>query len=137
MSSNIDPLSPKTKCAGEFQCAWPGLTNANLISFVRIEAHTTHGESQMTKMKILSAFIILSATVATPVLAQEAGKRGPGSLYGLDSQSSPRGAYNQLNGPSYTATRARDHWDPANSGNNEKDPSITGGEDMTRRPPSS
>jgi hypothetical protein len=91
----------------------------------------------MTKMKILSAFIVLSATVATPVLAQEAGKWGPGSLYGLDSRSSPRGAYNQLNGPSYTATRARDHWDPADSGNNERDPSITGGEDTTRRPPSS
>jgi hypothetical protein len=137
MSSNIDPLSPKTKCAGEFQCAWPGLTSANPISFVRIDAHTTHGESQMTKMKILSAFIVLSATVATPVLAQEAGKRGPGSLYGLDSRSSPRGAYNQLNEPSYAAIRARDHWDPANYGTNERDPSITGGEDTTRRPPSS
>jgi hypothetical protein len=31
----------------------------------------------MTKMKILSAFIVLSATVATPVLAQETGKWGP------------------------------------------------------------
>jgi hypothetical protein len=88
----------------------------------------------MTKMQTLSALIILSAAVATPVLAQEAGKRGPGSLYGLDSQSSLRGAYNQLNGPSYAATRARDHWDPVNSGNNERDPSITGGEDTTRRP---
>ena len=91
----------------------------------------------MTKMKMLSALIILSAAVATPVLAQEAGKRGPGGLYGLDSQSGLRGAYNQLNGPSYTTSRARDHWDPADSGNNERDPSITGGEDTTRRPPSS
>lgn len=122
---------------GEFQCAWPGLTSANLISFVHIEAHTTYGESKMTKIKVLSAFIVLSATVATPVLAQEAVKQGPGSLYGLDSQSSPRGAYNQLNEPSYIATRARDRRDPANSGNNERDPSTTGGEDTTRRPPSS
>jgi hypothetical protein len=91
----------------------------------------------MTKMKILSALIVLSATVATPVLAQEAGKRGPGSLYGLDSQSSPRGAYNQLNGPSYAATPTRSHWNPENSGNSERDPSITGGYDTTRRPSSS
>jgi hypothetical protein len=88
-------------------------------------------------MKMLGALMILSATVATPVLAQEAGTRGPGSPYGLASQSSPRGAYNQVNGPSYTPTRMRDRFSPENSGNAEKDPSITGGEDMTRRPSSS
>jgi hypothetical protein len=91
----------------------------------------------MTKMKILSAVIILSAAVTTPVFAQDAGVRGPESRYGLESQSGLRGAHNQMNGPSYTAARARDHWDPADSGNNERDPSITGGEDTTRRPPSS
>jgi hypothetical protein len=91
----------------------------------------------MTKMKMLSVVIILSAAVATPLLAQESGKRGPGSVYGLDSQSSPRGAYNQLNGPSYATTPTRDHWSPENSGNNERDPSVTGGYDTTRRPSSS
>src|SRR5271156_4661951 len=41
MSRNIHRMSPKTKCTEEFQGAWPGLTSANLISFVRIGAHTT------------------------------------------------------------------------------------------------
>ena len=41
MSRNIHRMSAKTKCAEEFQGAWPGLTSANLISFVRIGAHTT------------------------------------------------------------------------------------------------
>ena len=88
----------------------------------------------MTKMKMLSALLILSAAVATPVLAQEAGNRGPGGLYGLDSQSGQRGAYNQLNGASYAATPTRDRWNPENSGNPERDPLITGGYDTTRRP---
>jgi hypothetical protein len=91
----------------------------------------------MTKMKTLSVVIILSAAVATPVLAQDAGVRESGSRHGLESNSSPRGAYNQLNGPSYTAIQTRDLWSPENSGNNERDPSITGGEDTTRRPSSS
>jgi hypothetical protein len=91
----------------------------------------------MTRMKMLGALIILSGAVATPVLAQQAGKPGPGNPYGLESQSNPRGAYNQVNGPSYTPTRLRDHWSPENSGNAEKDPSITGGEDTTRHAPSS
>ena len=86
-------------------------------------------------MKMLGALMIFSATVATPVLAQQAGKRGPGSLYGLESQSSPRGAYNQVNGSSYT--RQRDRFSPENFGNAEKDPTITGGEDTTLRAPSS
>ena len=88
----------------------------------------------MTKLKTLCALIILSAAVATPVLAQDAGARGPGSRYGLESQSGPRGAYNQLNAPSYAATPTRGHWNPENSGNPERDPLITGGYDTTRRP---
>ncbi len=87
----------------------------------------------MTKIKMLSALIV-SAAVATPALAQDAGVHESGSRYGLASKSSPRGAYNQLNGPSYTAIRTRDHWSPENSGNNERDPSIPGGEDTTLRP---
>jgi hypothetical protein len=83
---------------------------------------------------MLGALIILSATVATPVLAQDAGKRGPASGYSLVSQSSPRGAYNQLNEPSYVANQKRDRWSPENSGTVDKDPSIAGGEDTTRRP---
>jgi len=91
----------------------------------------------MTKMKMLSVVIILSAAVAPPVFAQDTGLRGSGSRHGLEAKPNPRGAYNQSNGPFYTATRTRDHWNPESSGNNERDPSITGGEDTTRRPSSS
>jgi hypothetical protein len=118
---------------GEFQKPWPSLIGTNLISFVRIGAHPKEWRSQMPKMKTISAAIIFSAAVATPVLAQDAGVQGPGSRYALDSRSSARGAYNQLNGPSYAAARTRDHWSPENSSANERDPSIPGGEDTTLR----
>ena len=91
----------------------------------------------MTKMKALSAVIILSAGVAAPVFAQNAGVRGPGSRYGLESPSGPRGAYSQLNGPSYAPTRTRDRWNTENFGSIEREPSIPGGEDTTLRPSSS
>ena len=87
----------------------------------------------MTKTRMLTALIILSATVATPVLAQDAGKRGPANGYGLVSQTSPRGAFNQVNEPSSNAKGMRDRFSPENSGTVDKDPQITGGEDITRR----
>jgi hypothetical protein len=86
----------------------------------------------MTKMKTLSVVMILSAAVVTPVFAQDAGVRGPGSRYGLESQSSLRGAYNQLNGPSYATARAlddQDKRDMENFGFSGRDPSIPGGRD--------
>jgi hypothetical protein len=88
----------------------------------------------MTRTKLLGALIILSAAVAAPVSAQEAGKRGQAVRYGMETQSIPRGAYNQVNEPISTAVRKRDRFDPVNSGNVEKDPQITGGEDITLRP---
>jgi hypothetical protein len=130
MSRNIHRMSTKTKCTGEFRWAWPGLTSANLISFVRIGAH--NGEGQMTKMKTLSAVIILSAAVATPVLAQEAGTRGPGSRYGLESRPFPRGAYNQLNGPSHATPRNGSNVE--NVGSRGRDPSRVGGQDPSFNP---
>ena len=87
----------------------------------------------MTETKMLGALMILSATVATPVLAQETGKRGPAGGYSLVLQSSPRGALNQLNAPSYDANRKWDRFSPENSGTFDKDPSIAGGEDTARR----
>jgi hypothetical protein len=86
----------------------------------------------MTKMKTISAVIILSAAVATPAFAQDAGVRSPGSRYGLESQSNPRGAYNQLNGPSYATARALDDQDKRdleNFGFSGRDPSVPGGRD--------
>jgi hypothetical protein len=81
----------------------------------------------MTKTKMLAVMIILSATVATPVLAQDAGKRA--------TANSPRAAYNQVSAPSYAGAKMRDRWSPENSGTVDKDPQITGGEDITRRAP--
>jgi hypothetical protein len=93
-------------------------------------------ESQMTKMKTLGA-LILSAAVATQVFAQDAGVRGPGSRYGLASQTGPRGAYDQLKGPSNATPRALDSEDKRNLeifGFSGRDPSRVGGEDPDLKP---
>jgi hypothetical protein len=86
----------------------------------------------MTKLKTLCALIILSAAVATPVLAQDAGARGPGSRSGLESRSFPRGAYNQLNGPSYATPRNSSNIE--NFGSSGSDPSRIGGQDPSFKP---
>ena len=89
----------------------------------------------MTKMKTLSAAIILSAAVTTPLFAQDTGVRGPGNRYGLEQQRGSRGAYNQLNGPSsYAAARALDDEDKRdmdNFGFSGRDPSVPGGKDSS------
>jgi hypothetical protein len=116
---------------------------ANLPRFTHIGDHPKNGEIQMTKMKILSAVIILSAAVATPVFAQDAGVLGPGSGYGFRPQPGPtyhgraydrwnfRRAYNQVNGPVnrpiYVDSRVfanpfSNRWDPSWIG--DQDPSL-------------
>jgi hypothetical protein len=40
----------------------------------------------MTKLKTLSAVVILSAAIAAPVFAQDGGSLGRGSRYGLEPQ---------------------------------------------------
>jgi hypothetical protein len=119
---------------------------ANLTPASRASAITRqNGESQMTKVKTLSAMIILSAAVATPLFAQDAGVLGPGSRYGFEPQPGPtyhgraydrrnfRGAYNQLNGPFYAAPRMLD-WTMENFGYGGRDPSRPGGEDPSFHP---
>ena len=90
----------------------------------------------MTNMKTLSAVIILSAAVATPVFAQDAGLLGPGSRHHsrAHDRSNYRGAYNQLNGPFYVAPRTQDGWNIENFGYSGRDPSRPGGEDPSLRP---
>jgi hypothetical protein len=88
----------------------------------------------MTKMKTLCAAIILSAAIATPVFAQDAGARGPGSRHGLEQQRGSGGAYNQLNGPSYATARTlddEDKRDMKNFGFSGRDPSLPGGRDSS------
>jgi hypothetical protein len=43
----------------------------------------------MTQLKIVSAALLLSAAIATPVFAQDAAVTGPGSRYGLEPQPGP------------------------------------------------
>jgi hypothetical protein len=93
----------------------------------------------MTKMKMLGAVIILSAAVATPVFAQDAGVVGPGSHHGrAHDQSNYRGAYNQLNGAPYDAApQTRDELiNRENFGFSGRDPSRVGGENPNLNPPS-
>ena len=89
----------------------------------------------MTKISTLSAVMMFSAAVASPVFAQdEAGVPGPGSRYGLEQQRGSRGAYNQLKGPSYTTARALDDEDKRdidNFGFSGRDPSVPGGRDAS------
>jgi hypothetical protein len=135
MSRNIHRMSPKTKCAGGISGDMAGSNEREPIQFLaHRRSHNQSREIQMTKMKTLSAVIILSAVVATPVLAQEAGTRGPGSRYGLESRSFPRGAYNQLNGPSYATPRNGSNIE--NFGSSGRDPSRVGGQDPSFNPSS-
>jgi hypothetical protein len=99
----------------------------------------------MTKLKTLRAVIILSAAVATPVFAQDAGVLGPESGYGFRPQHGPtyhgptyhgraydrwnfRGAYDELDGPFYATPYF---------GFGGMDRSWVGGEDPSRRPSAS
>lgn len=77
----------------------------------------------MTKMKALSAVIILSAAVATPAFAQP-----------THHARNFRGAYNQLNEPSYAIPQTRDERSIENFGFSGRDPSRVGGEDPSLRP---
>ena len=85
----------------------------------------------MTKMKTLSAVLILSAAVATPVFAQDASVVAPHPARAHDRNY--RGTYNQVNGPAYDVTPVtRD-----GAGAREvRDPSRPGGADPSFNPPS-
>ena len=78
----------------------------------------------MTKLKTLSAAIILSAAVATPVLAQPAHH----------GRANYRGAYNQLIEPSYAVPSTQAERNIENFGFSGRDPSRVGGEDPSLRP---
>jgi hypothetical protein len=103
----------------------------------------------MTKMKTLSAVLIFSAALATPVFAQDADLSGPGSRYGLEPQpvtnyrsnyrsnyqsddqaghrSNYLGEYSQLDGPLDATPRAHDDLNRENFGFGERDPSRVSG----------
>ena len=78
----------------------------------------------MTNVKTLSAVIILSAAVATPVFAKEHGR----------AYDRYRGAYNQLSGPSYAIPETRADRNIENFGFSGRDPSAVGGWDPALNP---
>jgi hypothetical protein len=79
----------------------------------------------VTNLKTLSAIAILTAAIATPVFAQPAHHGRALDRY--------RGAYNQVNGPSYATPRT-------DAGQNAEDiqfnRSFPGGENPDNNPPS-
>jgi hypothetical protein len=81
----------------------------------------------MTNMKALSAVVILSAAIATPVFAQGQAHHGR-------AQDQFRGAYNQLNGPVYAAPDAQERRNIEDFGFSGRDPSVPGGEDPSLNP---
>jgi len=95
----------------------------------------TRQEKEMTKMETLSAVIILSAAIATPVFAQDAGVLQPGSHRAskpqpvANYQSNFRAGFNQLNGTPRTQDDSKEKL-----GFGGRDPSQVGGEDPTFRP---
>jgi len=112
---------------------------------IKIRHHNRNMRNPMIRMKALGAAIILSAAVATPVFAQDAGAIGPGNRSGLESQpvmnyrgafnQSFRGAYNQSGAPfsarPLTNEERRNIEDFGFSG---RDPSRVGGEDAWLHP---
>jgi hypothetical protein len=88
----------------------------------------------MIRLKALSTLIFLSATVATPVLAQEVGVQSQtvrthhGRVHALQKY---RGLYNQLNGPT---ARTLDDRNIGNFGFSGRERSRVGGEDADLNP---
>jgi hypothetical protein len=89
--------------------------------------HEGNRRKPMAKLKTLSAVIILSAAVATPVFAQDADVTKPAPTHHVRAhdRSNYRGAYNAYNQPNA---------DVEDFGFSGRDPSRPGGEDPNLRP---
>jgi hypothetical protein len=94
------------------------------ITCRRIRAYIKEWRRQMTNVKTLSAVIILSAAVATPVFAKEHGR----------AYDKYRGAYNQLSGPSYAIPETPERRSIGNFGFSGSDRSWVGGQDPSLHP---
>jgi hypothetical protein len=80
----------------------------------------------VTNLKTLSAIAILTAAIATPVFAQPTHHSRALDRY--------RGAYNQVNGPSYATPRTDGGRNIENFGFSGMDRSFPGGEDPSLHP---
>jgi len=88
----------------------------------------------MTNLRTLSTIVILSASLASPVFAQDAGVRGPARYDRSYDQRNFRGTYNRLNEPFYAAPRTEEGRNIENFGFSGRDPSWVGGEDPSLNP---
>jgi hypothetical protein len=93
---------------------------------------TKSNGATMTKLKTLSAIIIFSAAIATPVFAQDTGVVAP--HHARHHARDYRGSYNQVSGPSYATPRTRDGSNVENFGFSGMDRSFPGGEDPSLHP---
>jgi hypothetical protein len=98
---------------------------------------TSQKEATMTKFKTLSAIVILSAAIGTPVFAQDATERQPvthhRSNYRVRSQAL-RGAYDQSNTTFHAQPLTNEERrNLENFGFSGRDPSRVGGEDPDLR----
>src|ERR1700759_5108713 len=91
---------------------WP-----TYICVRRISAGQSVWRKTMTKMKTLTALVILSTAVATPVFAK-------GGTYHNETF---RGAYNQMTEPSFAVAPTRAERNIQNFGFSGRDPSRVGG----------
>ena len=91
---------------------------------IREDSVGVPNRTQTTKMKTLSAVIILSAIVATPGFAQPAHH----------GRTDYRGSYNQLNGPFYAAPQTQGQRNIENFDFSGRDPSRVGGMDPSLNP---
>jgi hypothetical protein len=55
----------------------------------------------MTRFKTLSAVVVVSAAIATPIFAQDAGVLATGSRYGADPQPVPYRSRSCFQGPGF------------------------------------
>jgi hypothetical protein len=112
------------------------------FGFTRIKA-----EQVMTKMKALSAVLVLCAIIAAPVFAKDSGVSGPGSRHGLKPKPGSishhvRVHHRRYVRGAYMQPRPNDRYDPdpefqrniENFGFSGRDPSRIGGEDPSLHP---
>jgi hypothetical protein len=91
----------------------------------------------MNKMKMISAAVLLSATVASPVFAQDADTYGPGATpYAARHPQTFYRSYGQVN-PDFLPPRNNDEYrNLQNFGFTGRNPSRVGGESPSLNQPS-
>lgn len=88
----------------------------------------------MINIKTISAVMILSAAIATPVFAQDASVSGPEHVR-THHDRNYRGAYNEVSGSNYASPRTQEEdTNLQNFGFSGRDPSRVGGEDPDLKP---